>query len=270
MFDFVPETAKEMGLASSADANGPAPCTGAGPFGALGRTLSHMTVDVALFAYLSDYQPDGAGRSQPAPVRPRARDHGSADVIATLGLPDEPRVVFVNGRHAPEDTVLVRRRPSRDLPAGRGGLSAVADGPACFEPLEPTDDPALRARLAASHVAVIGCGGLGSNAAAMLVRSGVGELTHHRLRRRRGVQPQPPDVLPRPAGPAQDRRPCRDTLVRIYPDVVLHVHTECVTAENLAALVEGADVIIEAVDRAEVKAMIANAAARGACRTRRS
>ncbi len=29
-----------------------------------------------------------------------------ADVIATLGLPDDPRVVFINGRHAPEDTVL--------------------------------------------------------------------------------------------------------------------------------------------------------------------
>ena len=29
-----------------------------------------------------------------------------ADVIAQLGLPDEPRVVFVNGRHAPDDAVL--------------------------------------------------------------------------------------------------------------------------------------------------------------------
>jgi sulfur carrier protein ThiS adenylyltransferase len=135
----------------------------------------------------------------------------------------------------------------------------VADGPACFEPLEPTDDPALRARLAASHVAVIGCGGLGSNAAAMLVRSGVGELTiidfdtveESNLNRQMFFR----DQLGQHKATA-----LRDTLLRIYPDVVLHVHTECVSAENIATLVAGADVIIEAADRAEVKAMIANAA----------
>ena len=34
----------------------------------------------------------------------------------------------------------------------------MPDGPGCLPPLEPTDDPALRSRLAASHVAIIGCG----------------------------------------------------------------------------------------------------------------
>ena len=29
-----------------------------------------------------------------------------ADVIETLGLPDQPRIVFVNGRHADEDASL--------------------------------------------------------------------------------------------------------------------------------------------------------------------
>jgi sulfur-carrier protein len=64
-----------------------------------------MTVDVALFAYLSDYQPDGQGGRSPRPfdLEPGTR---ISEVIATLGLPDDPRVVFINGRHAPEDTVL--------------------------------------------------------------------------------------------------------------------------------------------------------------------
>lgn len=64
-----------------------------------------MNVDIALFAYLSDFQPDGQGGRA---ARPFALAEGTtvADVIAMLGLPDEPRVVFVNGRHAEDEAVL--------------------------------------------------------------------------------------------------------------------------------------------------------------------
>jgi sulfur carrier protein ThiS adenylyltransferase len=135
----------------------------------------------------------------------------------------------------------------------------MADGPTCFAPLEPSDNAALRARLKASHVAIIGCGGLGSNAAAMLVRCGVGELTlidfdlveESNLNRQMYFRDQlgmhKTDAL-------------AETLVRIYPDVTLHLSHDCVSADNLAALVGDADVVIEAADRAEVKAMIANTA----------
>jgi len=133
----------------------------------------------------------------------------------------------------------------------------MADGPGCFPSVEPDDDPALRARLRASHVAIIGCGGLGSNAAAMLVRCGVGRLTlidfdvveESNLNRQLFFA----DQVGRPKTAA-----LAETLLRIYPDVELRVHQLCVTAENLAGLVDGADVIIEAVDRAEIKALIAN------------
>ena len=135
----------------------------------------------------------------------------------------------------------------------------MTDGPGCFLPLEPSDNPALRARLAASHVAIVGCGGLGSNAAAMLVRCGVGELTlidfdvveESNLNRQLFFRDQ--------LGMAKTEA-LRDTLVRIYPDVMLHLRQECVTADNLVELVGGADVLIEAADRAEIKAMIANTA----------
>ena len=64
-----------------------------------------MTIHLALFAYLSQYQPDRQGGCQ-------ARSIDVADgatvgaLIARLGLPEGPRVVFVNGRHAADDQPL--------------------------------------------------------------------------------------------------------------------------------------------------------------------
>lgn len=64
-----------------------------------------VTVDVVLFAHLSDFQPDGRGGRH---SRTFEFDDGTtiADVIAMLKLPDEPRVIFVNGRHADDARVL--------------------------------------------------------------------------------------------------------------------------------------------------------------------
>lgn len=136
-------------------------------------------------------------------------------------------------------------------------MSPDADGRLCRPPLEPDDDPALRARLAASHVAIIGCGGLGSNAAAMLLRSGVGELTlidfdvveESNLNRQLYFA----DQIGRPKTEA-----LAETLLRITPDARLHLVQHCVTEHDIVELVAPADVVIEAVDRADVKAMIAN------------
>ncbi|HET6351300.1 MAG TPA: sulfur carrier protein ThiS adenylyltransferase ThiF [Coriobacteriia bacterium] len=124
-------------------------------------------------------------------------------------------------------------------------------------PTPPNDDPAVRARLASSHVALVGCGGLGSNAASMLVRAGVGELTlidfdvveESNLNRQLFFR----DQLGLPKTEA-----LATTLRRINPDVTLRIHTTCATEANLVGLVDDADVIIEAADRAETKAMIAN------------
>jgi len=129
--------------------------------------------------------------------------------------------------------------------------------PRRFEPVAIDDDEGVRARLATCHVALIGCGGLGSNAAAMLVRSGVGELTlidfdvvdESNLNRQMYFRDQL--GLPKTAA-------LSDTLLRIRPQVTLRLHQVCATEENLIGLVEDADVVIEAADRAEVKAMVAN------------
>ena len=64
-----------------------------------------MKVDVALFAFLSDHQPDGLGGRH---ARTFDLPEGTtvADVIGDLRRPDNPRIVFVNNRHAPEDSAL--------------------------------------------------------------------------------------------------------------------------------------------------------------------
>jgi len=58
-----------------------------------------MTIQLALFAYLSRYQPDGQGGRTARPIDV-ADGATVGDLIARLGLPDGPRVVLVNGRHA--------------------------------------------------------------------------------------------------------------------------------------------------------------------------
>jgi sulfur carrier protein ThiS adenylyltransferase len=123
------------------------------------------------------------------------------------------------------------------------------------EPRIPEEE--LRARLGASSVAVIGCGGLGSNAAAMLLRAGVRTLTlidldvveESNLNRQLYFR----DQFGRPKVEA-----LAETLMRIDPEARLTLVAERVTPENLVGFVRGADVIVEAVDAADTKAMIVN------------
>jgi len=64
-----------------------------------------VNVDVALFASLSQFQPDGLGGTR-ARTFELAEGTTIAQVIASLDLPDQPRVVFVNSRHADECSAL--------------------------------------------------------------------------------------------------------------------------------------------------------------------
>jgi len=113
----------------------------------------------------------------------------------------------------------------------------------------------VRAALARSSVAIVGCGGLGSNAAAMLLRSGVRALT---LIDSDVVEPSNlnrqlyfSDQIGMPKTDA-----LASTLRRIDDGVRLTLIRQRMTAENLVGCVSGTDVIIEAVDDAETKAMI--------------
>jgi sulfur carrier protein ThiS adenylyltransferase len=122
----------------------------------------------------------------------------------------------------------------------------------------PAKEKELRARLHASSVAIVGCGGLGSNVAAMLLRSGVRRLTlidfdvveASNLNRQLFFR----DQIGRLKTEA-----LAETLLRIDPDAHLTLHATRVTADTIVELVRGADVIVEAVDGADTKAMVVNA-----------
>jgi sulfur-carrier protein len=64
-----------------------------------------VTIELALFAKLSSRYPDGgSGRG----ARPFAVEDGTTvgRAIADIGLGEEQRITFVNGRHAADDRVL--------------------------------------------------------------------------------------------------------------------------------------------------------------------
>jgi sulfur carrier protein ThiS len=78
-----------------------------------------MKVDVALFASLSSFHTvDGVGHTRTCEL---AEGTTIADVIATLNLPDQPRIVFVDGRHASEDRELLEGERLAIFPPVAGG-----------------------------------------------------------------------------------------------------------------------------------------------------
>jgi sulfur carrier protein ThiS adenylyltransferase len=113
-------------------------------------------------------------------------------------------------------------------------------------------------KLQAATVAVCGLGGLGSNIAISLARAGVGKLilidfdcvdvTNLHRQQYKASQvglPKPEALL--------------SNLKEIAPYTEYETHFEKVTEENVSTLLARADVICEAFDVAEAKAMLVNA-----------
>jgi sulfur carrier protein ThiS adenylyltransferase len=118
----------------------------------------------------------------------------------------------------------------------------------------------LRERLADKRVGIIGLGGLGSNAAAMLVRTGVRHLVladfdvvddsnlNRQLYFRSDVGRRKTDAL-------------AETLRRIEPDLDLELISERVGEDEIVAIGRRVDVLMEATDCADTKALVMNACA---------
>lgn len=127
-----------------------------------------------------------------------------------------------------------------------------------FAALEMRQGAEAVCKLQAATVAICGLGGLGSNIAISLARAGVGKLvlvdfdcvdvTNLHRQQYKACQvglPKPEALLA--------------NLKEIAPYTEYETHFEKVTAENVATLLANADVVCEAFDNAEAKAMLVNA-----------
>ena len=115
----------------------------------------------------------------------------------------------------------------------------------------------LQKKFSEAAVAVCGLGGLGSNIAIALARAGVGKLIlidfdrvditnlHRQQYKANQIGKYKTDAL-------------LENLKEIAPYIELITHTVRITEENATEILKGADIICEAFDDAEAKAMLTN------------
>ena len=115
----------------------------------------------------------------------------------------------------------------------------------------------LQQAFSSAKVAICGLGGLGSNIAIALVRACIGKLIlidfdrvditnlHRQQYKADQIGMYKTEAL-------------RDNLREINPYIELETHTERITEENAVTLLSDADIICEAFDDAECKAMLTN------------
>ena len=115
----------------------------------------------------------------------------------------------------------------------------------------------LHKRFSSVTVAVCGLGGLGSNIAIALARAGIGRLLlidfdrvditnlHRQQYKANQIGRYKTEAL-------------AEILLEIAPYTEINTVTAKITEENFADLLKGADVVCEAFDNAEAKAMLAN------------
>ena len=115
----------------------------------------------------------------------------------------------------------------------------------------------LHKRFSSATVAICGLGGLGSNIAVALARAGIGKLIlidfdrvditnlHRQQYKANQIGLYKTEAL-------------AENLLEIAPYVKTQTFTEMITEDNFANLLKEADVICEAFDNAEAKAMLVN------------
>ena len=123
--------------------------------------------------------------------------------------------------------------------------------------LEERHGKELHRAFSSATVAVCGLGGLGSNIAIALARAGIGKLIlidfdrvditnlHRQQYKATQIGMYKTDAL-------------TVNLREIAPYIELEVHTERITEDNVITLLQDADIICEAFDDAECKAMLTN------------
>lgn len=115
----------------------------------------------------------------------------------------------------------------------------------------------IQKRFSSATVAICGLGGLGSNIAVALARAGVGKLIlidfdkvditnlHRQQYKANQIDINKTNAL-------------SENLLEIAPYITVEAHNVCITIDNAEKLLKNADIICEAFDNAECKAMLTN------------
>jgi len=173
--------------------------------------------------------------------RLRDRLHPEADLLIVNGFP-----VAEDRRLEPDDSVVMIQR----------GVIPTADQLETLMMARHT--PGVHARVSRGRVGIAGAGGLGSGVAVALARVGVGQLViadfdvvePSNLNRQQYFI----DQIGMPKVEA-----LRDNLRRINPYVEIEVFDGRIDAQNILEVFDGVDVMVEAFDAPDQKAMLAAA-----------
>ena len=123
--------------------------------------------------------------------------------------------------------------------------------------LEERHGKELHKAFSSSTVAVCGLGGLGSNIAIALARAGIGKLILCDFDRVDITNLHRQQYKASQVGTYKTKA-LAENLKEMAPYVSLEVHTERITEENAKSLLSDVDIICEAFDDAECKAMLTN------------
>ena len=123
--------------------------------------------------------------------------------------------------------------------------------------LEERHGKELHRAFASATVAVCGLGGLGSNIAIALARAGVGRLILIDFDRVDITNLHRQQYKADQIGMYKTVA-LAENLKEIAPYISLEIHTERITEDNAVTLLQDADIICEAFDNAECKAMLTN------------
>ncbi len=166
------------------------------------------------------------------------REKPDADVWIRNGFPAGPDAVLQEG----DEVVLIRRG---EIPS-REELEHL---------LVARHTPGVHRKVKAARVGIAGLGGLGSQVAVALARTGFGSLV---LADFDVVEPSNLNrqqyFIDQLGMPKVDA--LQQTLRRINPYVTLEGHVVRLTPENIPTLFAGCGVVVEAFDRADQKAML--------------
>ena len=136
-------------------------------------------------------------------------------------------------------------------------LSTIPTAEEWQQTLADRHGPALQAKFSTSAVAVCGLGGLGSHIASTLARAGVGHLILIDFDRVDLTNLHRQQYTADQIGQAKTQA-LADSLRAINPYIKLTLHSTRLTEDNLLPLLQDADIICEAFDQAEAKAMLVN------------